>query len=320
MFDENAMGIFNMGVEDVDLYNETKESVLYKPTADAGNDGIYRSLIRFVPNPKNPKKSILRKFVYWLEDADGNGAYYDSPSTVGESCPVQDMFFKLRNSESAVDKKNSEKLKRREIFYSIVQIVKDPQKPDLEGKLKIFKYGWKIKEKIDGEMKPQFDEPVQIFDPFEGKNFELVITKQGGFNNYDTSKFSSKVSAMRVNGDEVSSTPEGRKKILGYLSEAPSLDDFEYRPWDDETRNKIDDILNQYRSPGKAYDKVTTKMDRSDDVMDTSSFDDDTNDLLDEIESSMPEEVSTEEKKSISDDSGLEQENVTDFLDGLDLE
>lgn len=319
---EDAMGIFGMSVDDVDLYDETKESVLYKPTADAGNDGIYRSLIRFIPNPKNPKKSITRKFVYWLEDADGNGSYYDSPSTVGESCPVQDLFFKLRNSESAIDKKNSEKLKRREIFYSIVQIVKDPQKPDLEGKLKVFKYGWKIKQKIDEELKPKFDEPVQIFDPFEGKNFELTITKQGGFNNYDSSKFSSKISPMMINGKPVESTSEGKRAILEYVSDAPTLVDFEYRPWDDETRGKIEEILNQFRSPGKAYDTVTSQSDDHTDI-DSSTFDDDTEDLLKDIEASTPisSEITEEVKDTLEESSDeSEDENFNNLLKDLDIE
>lgn len=256
----NPMDIFSMGVKDINLFKEEKkESVIYNPKADSGKDGVYRALIRFVANIKNPNKPIVRKFVYWLEDQDGNSAYYDSPTTVNEKCPVQDLFFALRKSESALDKKNSEKLKRREIFYSLVQIIKDPHDEKSEGKIKVFKYGWKIKQKIDEELEPQFDEATQIFDPFEGKNFELTITKQGGFNNYDSSKFQGKKTPMIIDGQLVKPDAEGREKVLEYLKDSPDLDIFEYKPWDTETREKIMTLLQMYRSPGKAIGTITSR-------------------------------------------------------------
>ena len=52
--------IFNLGVEDVETHQPEKTSVneVYKPTADDGKDGTYKALIRFVPNPENPRKSL----------------------------------------------------------------------------------------------------------------------------------------------------------------------------------------------------------------------------------------------------------------------
>ena len=233
--------------------------LIYTPKPDQGQDGTYRSLIRFLPNIKNPRKPFVRKFVYWLEDRDGNGFYADSPSTVGDKCPVQDMFFKLRNSESAVDKKMSESLKRREVFYALVQIVKDPQNRDLEGQIKVFKFGYKIKTKIDEELNPQFDEPTQVFDPFEGKNFELVISKKGGYPNYDSCKFQGSKSSMAIQGENVTDSDEGRKAILEFLKDAPDLGNFDYKAWNDETRNKVMNVLSQYSSPGASIETVMKK-------------------------------------------------------------
>jgi hypothetical protein len=255
----NEFDIFNVSVNDLDTGEApSKGSDLYTPKPDQGQDGVYRSLIRFLPNPTNPRKPFIRKFVYWLEDRDGNGFYADSPSTVGDKCPVQDMFFKLRNSESAVDKKMSESLKRRENFYALVQIVKDPQNRDLEGQIKVYKFGWKIKTKIEEELNPQFDEPTQVFDPFEGKNFELVISKKGGFPNYDSSKFQGTQSAMVLEGEAVTNTDESRKAILAYLKDAPDLSNFEYSAWNDEIRGKVLNVLSQYTSPGNSIEVVTT--------------------------------------------------------------
>ena len=257
----NEFDIFSVSVNDLDTGDRerTGGSDLYTPKPDQGQDGTYRSLIRFLPNIKNPRKPFVRKFVYWLEDRDGNGFYADSPSTVGDKCPVQDMFFKLRNSESAVDKKMSESLKRREVFYALVQIVKDPQNRDLEGQIKVFKFGYKIKTKIDEELNPQFDEPTQVFDPFEGKNFELVISKKGGYPNYDSCKFQGSKSSMAIQGENVTDSDEGRKAILEFLKDAPDLGNFDYKAWNDETRNKVMNVLSQYSSPGASIETVTRK-------------------------------------------------------------
>jgi hypothetical protein len=303
--------IFNLSVDDIDSYQrtESKGSDLYKPTADQGKDGVYTSLIRFVPNPKNPQKSIVRKFVYWLEDGEGKGAYYDSPSTIGEKCPVQDLFFKLRNSESAVDKKMAEKLKRREIYYSLVQIIKDPQNPDMEGSVKVFKYGYQIKQKIDEELNPQFDEPCQVFDLFEGKNFELKVTKSAGYNSFTASKFQGKRTALTIDGSAMGNTGDDRKKIMEYLKEVPELDSFDFKPWDDSTRSSIERILDNYRSPGSAIGKVVSKKEESYSSLDDFNFD---NEPAPKKEAAKPKPV---EEETSSDDG----DDLNDFLKGLDL-
>jgi hypothetical protein len=256
----NEFDIFSVSVKDLDTGDRPQTtSDLYTPKPDQGSDGTYRSLIRFLPNVKNPRKPFVRKYVYWLEDRDGNGFYVDSPSTVGDKCSVQDMFFKLRNSESAVDKKMSEGLKRREVFYALVQIVKDPQNRDLEGQVKIMKFGYKIKTKIDEELNPQFDEPTQVFDPFEGKNFELVISKKGGYPNYDSCKFQGSKSAMTINEDVVTADDAGRTAILDFIKDAPDLSNFDYRPWTDDQRNKVMGVLSQFSNPGSSIETVTRK-------------------------------------------------------------
>ena len=256
----NEFDIFSVSVKDLDTGDRPQTtSDLYTPKPDQGSDGTYRSLIRFLPNVKNPRKPFVRKYVYWLEDRDGNGFYADSPSTVGDKCAVQDMFFKLRNSESAVDKKMSEGLKRREVFYALVQIVKDPQNRDLEGQIKVMKFGYKIKTKIDEELNPQFDEPTQVFDPFEGKNFELVISKKGGYPNYDSCKFQGSRSPMSINGNDVTADDAGRTAILDYIKDAPDLGNFDYRPWTDEQRNKVMGVLSQFSNPGTSIDTVTAR-------------------------------------------------------------
>lgn len=253
--------IFNLGVNDVETHEVQQSSGgdMYKPSADQGKDGTYKALIRFVPNPENPRNSLVKKYVHWLTNASGDGKMVDSPSTVGEKCPIADVFFKLRKSDSAVDRKMSDKLKRREQYFALVKVIKDPQNPDLEGQYKIFKFGYKIKEKIDAELKPNFGEPTQVFDLFEGKNFELVITRQGEYNNYDTAKFSSSTSAIDLNGTPAERNAEGMAAIKSELDNAPSLEPFQYKAWDSETRDFVNGILRNYLNPGDSINSVVSK-------------------------------------------------------------
>jgi hypothetical protein len=255
-----SFDIFNLGVEDVETHQPERTTVneVYKPTADDGKDGTYKALIRFVPNPENPRNSLIQKYVHWLTNSSGDGKLVDSPSSIGEKCPIADVFWKLRKSDSAVDRKSSEKLKRRQQYYSLIKIVKDLQNPELEGTYKVFKFGYKIKEKIDAELKPDFGEPTQVFDLFEGKNFELIITRQGEYNNYDKSKFSASTSAILMGENPAERNKETMTAIKAELESAPSLVNYDYKAWDEDTRSFVNDVLRMYLNPGDSISAMTS--------------------------------------------------------------
>lgn len=311
---QDDFDIFSTNVNDIDLYKrEKKDSVFYSPKAKDGTDGTYKALIRFMPNIKNPKQPIVRKFTYWLESPDGKGSNFDSPSTVGEKCPIQQAFYRLKNSESAADRRMAEKLKRKEQFYSLIKVIKDPQKPENEGRYFILKYGTKLKQKIDDEMSPSFDEPTQIFNPLTGKNFELIVTKQGDYNNYDTSKFQSKKTPVIINGQPADNTPESREAILKELQDAPDLTTFEYKAWDDEDRSKVERFLSYYSSRGASVDAIVNAKPKAEASFESTDADDD----LFPQPSLAPAPKATSkpaQAKQSSDD-----EDLDSFLDGLGI-
>lgn len=310
---QDEFDIFSTSVGDIDLYKrDKKESVFYSPKAKDGADGTYKALIRFMPNIKNPKQPIVRKFTYWLESPDGKGQNFDSPSTIGEKCPIQQTFYRLKNSESAADRRMAEKLKRRETFYSLVKVVKDPQKPENEGRYFILKYGTKLKQKIDDEMSPSFDEPTQIFNPMNGKNFEFIITKQGEYNNYDTSKFQSKKTAVIVNGVPMDDTQESRDAVLEELKNAPDLSNFEYKSWNDEERATVERFLGYYTSRGANIDTIVNAKPKAESKFVTEDEDED-----DMFSAPAPKPKKSESKpatKASNDD-----EDLDSFLDNLGI-
>ena len=310
---QDEFDIFSTSVGDIDLYKrDKKESVFYSPKAKDGADGTYKALIRFMPNVKNPKQPIVRKFTYWLESPDGKGQNFDSPSTIGEKCPIQQTFYRLKNSESAADRRMAEKLKRRETFYSLVKVVKDPQKPENEGRYFILKYGTKLKQKIDDEMSPSFDEPTQIFNPMNGKNFEFIITKQGEYNNYDTSKFQSKKTAVIVNGVPMDDTQESRDAVLEELKNAPDLSNFEYKSWNDEERATVERFLGYYTSRGANIDTIVNAKPKAESKFVTEDEDED--DMFSAPAPKPKKSGSKPATKASNDD-----EDLDSFLDNLGI-
>lgn len=311
---QDEFDIFSNSIENIDLYKrDKKESVFYSPKAKDGADGTYKALIRFMPNVKNPKQPIIRKYTYWLESPDGKGQSFDSPSTIGEKCPIQQLFYKLNKSESAADRRMAEKLKRREQFYSLIKVIKDPQKPENEGRYFILKYGVKLKQKIDDEMTPSFDEPTQIFNPISGKNFELIVTKQGDFNNFDTSKFQNKKTPVTVNGQPADTSPECKELILAELNSAPDLSNFEYRAWSDEDRTSVERFLSYYSGRGASIDAVVNPKPKAETKFTAESEDEDL------FGTSTPEPKAKAAPKAPAAATAADDEDLDSFLDGLGI-
>lgn len=306
----DELDIFNLSVDDVDFYDDQKtESDLYVPKAKDTKDGIYEALIRFLPNPVNPRKSLVRKYTYYLIDADGNGKTYDSPSTIpGQKCPIQQTYYRLSKSESAVEQKMAKKLKRREQFYVLVQIIDDKVNPHLNGKIKVFKFGQKLKAKIDAERNPTYGEKVQMFNLFEGKNFHLRLTRQGEFNNYDQCSFLKDSEPITIDGVKMTKSKENFDIIREYIASAPNLANFEYKPWDESTEAEVMSILRSMKSPGKNFDKINSSMsDSSDDI------DDIVDALYNKEKSSKKESKKIVQNDIIDDDDDLDK-----FLESLE--
>ena len=222
-----------------------KDLEFYKPYPEDGKDGVYKSLMRFVPNPVNPAKSKIHKYYVYLNDPiSGNAFSVDCPSTVGKKSILKDLFWKLKNSHSAADQELAKKFSRKEDYYSLVQIVQDKNKPELEGKIMIFKFGKKLNELIEAQLQPEYGEPSNPFDLFEGKLFAVQVRKVGEWNNYDLCSFVGEKCSIQVNGKPMKKNKEDMNTILEYLNEGPkNLTSFDYKDWDDEMTDKIMGVI-----------------------------------------------------------------------------
>ena len=260
------LDIFNLSIDNFVTEEKPKSSNsdLFKTDPKLSKDSIYRAIVRFVPNIKNPKNSILKKYSYWLENAEGNGFYADCPSSIGEKSPIQDTFWKLYKSESAFDKKQAERIKRKEYHYSYIEVIKDPQRPEMEGTVQILRFPKAIKKIIDSQISPDASdmelgtEPTNVFDFFEGKDFSLKVTLKGGYWNYDECKFAEKITPITVKGSRMENTDEGRKQILSIYEGLQPLEEHGFSPWNDELKGKVYSYLGELTgNPGQSYASTT---------------------------------------------------------------
>jgi len=242
---ENFQDIFNLDANDFVEKTETRESELYKPDPKKGKDNVYKSLVRFVPFHKDPKKSKVKKYSYWLTDPlTSEGFSVDCPSSVNQKSIIQDTYWKLKKSTSVAEQKIAENFKRRENYYALVQILKDEQDTSLVGKIKVLKFGQKLNNIIQGELQPEYGKPYNPFDPFKGRIMALTVSIVAGYNNYDLSKFVGEGTPLLFNGKPLESSPEVMNKFVEFLKEnSPDLSNYDYKEWTDETREKVKSVI-----------------------------------------------------------------------------
>jgi len=235
-----------------------EDEFIYKPYPELGKDGVYKSLVRFLPNITNPKKSKIHQYYVWLKDpVDGTNHKAICPSTVGKKSVLKDLYWKLKNSASANDQEISKAFSRKEDFYSLIQVVKDTNRPDLEGKIMILKFGRKVNDLIEQQIKPEFGNPSNPYDLFEGKNFGLHVRKVGDWNNYDLCQFVGDKMPLMINGDAVEKNEEGRDIVTSYLKTGPlDLDKYDYNDWTDEENEKIMRIIRNTIPDGRIVSEI----------------------------------------------------------------
>ena len=258
-----------------------KDLEFYKPYPEDGKDGVYKSLMRFVPNSANPAKSKIHKYYVYLNDPiSGNAFSADCPSTVGKRSILKDLFWKLKNSHSAADQELAKKFSRKEDYYSLVQIVQDKNKPELEGKIMLFKFGKKLNELIEAQLQPEYGEPSNPFDLFEGKLFAVQVRKVGEWNNYDLCSFVGDKCPIQVNGKPMKKNQDDMKAILEYLNEGPkNLTSFDYKDWDDDMTDKIMSVIKNTVPEARIINEIIAGVSTSSTRSESSASASSTNDI-----------------------------------------
>jgi len=262
------LDIFNLDVDNFvtkTKTTESKESEFYKPYPESGKDGVYKSLIRFLPNVAEPSKSKIHKYYVYLTDpASGDSFSVDCPSTVGKKSILKDIFWKLKNSHSAADQELAKSFSRKEDYYSLVQIVQDKNNPELEGKIMIFKFGKKLNEMLEAQLKPEYGEPCNPFDLFSGKSFSVHSRKVGEWNNYDLCSFVGDKCAIEIDGRKMDKNPADMKTITEFLEGGPkNLTSFDYKDWDEALTDRVMGVIKNTLPDGRLVNEIMSGVNTS---------------------------------------------------------
>ena len=261
---ENFQDIFNLDANDFVEKTETRESELYKPDPKKGKDNVYKALVRFVPFHKDPKKSKVKKYSYWLTDPLTSDSFsVDCPSSINQKSILQDTYWKLKKSPSVAEQKLADKFKRRENYYALVQILKDDQDPSLIGKIKVLKFGQKLNNIIQSELQPEYGKPYNPFDPFKGRVMALTVSIVAGYNNYDLSKFVGDETPLMLDGKPLESSPEQMAKFVEFLkTNSPDLSNYDYKDWTDDVREKVKSVIENTVPTMRTTESIRTEASR----------------------------------------------------------
>ena len=222
----------------------------WRPEVDKAGNGM--ATIRFLPAAAVDGDDGLPWAKIFEHGFQGPGGWLIDKclTTKGQQCPVCEHNNKLWNSGIEANKDIVRKQKRKLSYIANVYIVSDPKHPENEGKVKLFKFGAKIFEKITEAMNPQFEDetPINPFDLWKGANFKLKITKVAGYQNYDKSEFMSP-SALLDDDDEL------EKIWKSEFSLAELTADKEFKSYDD-LKARLDKVLGATEMPKTTVETI----------------------------------------------------------------
>mgnify|MGYP006269417859 CR=1 FL=1 len=217
-------------------YQDTR---FWKPERDKAGNGT--ATIRFLARTEGDELPWVKVFNHGFKGPSGRWYIEDSLTTIGKADPVSELNSKLWNSttdDNSPARAQARAQKRKLTYISNVLVVNDPKHPENNGKVFLFKYGKKIFDKIMDKAKPTFEdeEPVNVFDYWEGANFRLRIKTVSQFPNYDDSVF-----------DAPTPLAPSDEAILSVVNQQYKLSEFtdpaNFKSYD-ELKQKLEMVLN----------------------------------------------------------------------------
>lgn len=248
-------------------------------------DGTAEAIIRFLPSPKGENSP---KVEFWTYSFEGPYGWYIEKSLAslkqeGLYDPMAEYNNKLWKQGEA-GQQQARKQKRMLHYVSNILVIDDPEKPENNGKVFLYRYGSKI---YDNKIKPLMfptktsgEKPVNPFSFWDGYNFNLVVKKQGEFNNYDSSYFARSPSAVADNDDGIQAIWDKEYPLFEFIDPK----NYKTREQLQKQIDKVFGLSNGEKQVDKALEEI-----KSSNKEDIEKMINDDNDLQDDLNDSNTE-------------------------------
>ena len=227
---------------------------IYDPDPNLHN-GSYKSVIRFVPYVLDKSKSKYTKYSAKFWNAlTKESLIIDCPSNVDKPSilwTIESVLRGLKKEEPELVEEIGKSFSRWYTHHSPVYIKKDPQRPDLEGTVKLFKFRNQIDQVIDQQMNPEemdglaTTKKINPYHLLEGKDFLCIVGKKTkDFRDWAKCKFMDEVTPFIFKIGETSVQVKNDEKTVKLVTEfltknTPSLDEYLHQEWTEETYQKV---------------------------------------------------------------------------------
>jgi hypothetical protein len=256
-----------------DFFDLPEESFSKKPQAGAGkkvdpnvydpdpnaHNGSYKSVFRFIPYVFDKTKSKYTKYTakFW-NPLTKESLIIDCPSNVEKPSilwTMESVLRSLKKEEPEIVEEIGKNFSRWSTNHSAVYIKKDPQRPDLEGTIKIFKFRNQIGMLIDQLVNPEeldgfsTSKKVNPYHLLEGKDLLCVVGKKTkDFRDWSKCKFMDEVTPLVFKiGDtqvQVKNDEKSVKLVTEFMTKnTPKMDEYFHQEWTEETFNKVAEAI-----------------------------------------------------------------------------
>lgn len=155
------------------------------------------AVIRFLPAPDGETSNFIRYFSHAFQGPTGLWYIENSLSTFDQPDPVSEINRKLWNTGDEHNKQLVRERKRKINYVANVLVLKDPAKPENDGKVFYFRFGPQIFDKIKDcscvrDELDDRDKKGLLFDPFDlwsGANFKIRSKKKDKWPTFEFSEF-----------------------------------------------------------------------------------------------------------------------------------
>lgn len=247
---------------------------IYDPDPNAFN-GSYKSVFRFVPYLHDKAKTSYTKYTAkFYNPLTKESLIVDCPSNVEKPSiiwTIDTVLRKAAKDEPEIADELKKIFSRWYTTHSPVYIKKDPQRPDLEDQVKIFKFRNQIGQLIDQQMNPEEVEGISVsrkINPYhllEGKDFLCIVGKKTkDFRDWSKCKFMDEVSPLIFKIGDKAVQVKNDEKSVKLVSEfliknTPKMDEYFHEEWTEETYTKVADSIVSAIPYRKLIDEILQK-------------------------------------------------------------